>query len=40
MNRAIDNPQGAELTPNQTDQDTRPPYEILDEILRLYAKKT
>jgi len=29
----------AELRPNQTDQDTLPPYEILDEILRLYIEK-
>jgi NAD+ synthase (glutamine-hydrolysing) len=27
----------AELRPNQTDQDTLPPYDILDEILRLYV---
>jgi NAD+ synthase (glutamine-hydrolysing) len=26
----------AELRPNQTDQDSLPPYEVLDEILRLY----
>ena len=29
----------AELRPNQTDQDSLPPYEILDEILRLYIEK-
>lgn len=29
----------AELRPNQTDQDTLPPYEILDEILCLYIEK-
>ncbi|MEM6910061.1 MAG: NAD+ synthase [Verrucomicrobiota bacterium] len=29
----IDKPPSAELRPNQTDQDTLPPYEILDEIL-------
>lgn len=28
----------AELKPNQKDQDTLPPYEILDEILRLYLE--
>ena len=32
-------PPSAELRPNQTDQDTLPPYEILDEILRLYIEK-
>lgn len=29
----------AELRPNQKDQDSLPPYEILDEILRLYIEK-
>ncbi len=29
-------PPSAELRPNQTDQDTLPPYDILDGILRLY----
>ena len=29
----------AELRPNQTDQDTLPPYEVLDEILKLYVEK-
>src|SRR5947199_4850636 len=29
----------AELKPNQKDQDARPPYEILDEILRLYVEE-
>ena len=32
----IDRPPTAELRENQLDQDTLPPYEILDEILRLY----
>ncbi len=32
-------PPSAELRPNQTDQDTLPPYEILDEILCLYIEK-
>lgn len=32
-------PPSAELRPNQTDQDTLPPYEILDEILRLAIEK-
>ena len=29
----------AELKPNQTDQDTLPPYEILDKILRMYLEE-
>ncbi|MDR2476723.1 MAG: NAD+ synthase [Treponema sp.] len=32
----IDKPPSAELRPNQTDQDNLPPYEVLDEILKLY----
>ncbi|MEM2174996.1 MAG: NAD+ synthase, partial [Candidatus Micrarchaeia archaeon] len=28
----------AELRPNQTDQDTLPPYDILDKILKLYLE--
>ncbi len=32
----IDKPPSAELRPNQKDQDSLPPYEVLDEILRLY----
>lgn len=32
-------PPSAELRPHQTDQDTLPPYEILDEILRLHIEK-
>jgi NAD+ synthase (glutamine-hydrolysing) len=31
--RIIDRPPSAELRPNQTDQDSLPPYEILDQIL-------
>jgi NAD+ synthase len=31
--RVIDKPPSAELKPNQTDQDTLPPYEVLDAIL-------
>jgi NAD+ synthase len=31
--RVIAKPPSAELRPNQTDQDSLPPYEILDEIL-------
>ena len=37
--RTIDKPPSAELRPDQTDQDTLPPYEILDEILRLYVEE-
>jgi NAD+ synthase (glutamine-hydrolysing) len=29
----------AELRPNQSDQDSLPPYEILDEILQLYVEQ-
>ena len=32
-------PPTAELRPNQTDQDTLPPYEILDPILEAYVEK-
>jgi NAD+ synthase (glutamine-hydrolysing) len=32
----IDKPPSAELRPNQKDQDSLPPYEVLDEILSLY----
>jgi NAD+ synthase (glutamine-hydrolysing) len=32
----IDKPPSAELRPDQKDEDSLPPYEILDEILRLY----
>jgi len=35
----IDKAPSAELRANQTDQDTLPPYEILDEILRLYVEE-
>ena len=35
----IEKPPSAELKPNQVDQDTLPPYEILDEILRLYVEE-
>jgi NAD+ synthetase len=35
----IDKPPSAELKPNQKDQDTLPPYEILDEILQLYVEE-
>ena len=35
----IDKPPSAELKPNQKDQDTLPPYEILDQILELYVEE-
>jgi NAD+ synthase (glutamine-hydrolysing) len=35
----IDKPPSAELKPGQKDQDTLPPYDILDEILRLYVEE-
>ena len=37
--RVIDRPPSAELAPNQIDQDTLPPYEILDAILTLFIEK-
>ena len=36
---SIEKPPSAELRPNQTDQDSLPPYEILDEILRGYVEE-
>jgi NAD+ synthase (glutamine-hydrolysing) len=35
----IEKPPSAELKPNQKDQDVLPPYDILDEILRLYVEE-
>src|SRR5882724_7865582 len=35
----IEKAPSAELKPNQTDQDVLPPYETLDEILRLYVEE-
>ena len=35
----IDKPPSAELKPNQKDQDTLPPYEILDQLLQLYVEE-
>ncbi len=35
---SITKPPSAELRPNQTDQDTLPPYEILDQILTAYVE--
>jgi NAD+ synthase (glutamine-hydrolysing) len=34
----LEKPPSAELRPNQTDQDSLPPYEILDRILELYVE--
>jgi NAD+ synthetase len=36
--RSIDKPPSAELRPDQKDQDTLPPYEVLDAILKLYVE--
>lgn len=35
----IDKAPSAELRPNQTDQDSLPPYELLDKILRMYLEE-
>jgi NAD+ synthetase len=37
--RTIDKPPSAELRPDQTDQDTLPPYDVLDGILKLYVEE-
>jgi NAD+ synthase (glutamine-hydrolysing) len=37
--RIIEKPPSAELRPNQRDQDTLPPYGVLDEILKLYIEE-
>ncbi len=37
--RIFEKPPSAELRPNQTDQDSLPPYEILDGILMLYLEE-
>jgi NAD+ synthetase len=36
---SITKPPSAELRPNQTDQDTLPPYDVLDGILKLYVEE-
>jgi NAD+ synthase (glutamine-hydrolysing) len=36
---SIDKPPSAELRPGQTDQDTLPPYELLDAILKDYVEE-
>jgi NAD+ synthase (glutamine-hydrolysing) len=38
-NSSIPKPPSAELKPDQKDQDTLPPYEILDEILKMYVEE-
>lgn len=35
----LDKPPSAELRPNQTDQDSLPPYEVLDAILKAYIEE-
>lgn len=35
---SIEKPPSAELRPNQTDQDSLPPYEVLDQILKAYIE--
>jgi NAD+ synthetase len=35
----LDKAPSAELKPNQTDQDTLPPYDLLDKILRMYLEE-
>jgi NAD+ synthetase len=37
--RTIDKPPSAELRPDQKDQDTLPPYDVLDAILKLYVEE-
>jgi len=37
---SITKPPSAELRPNQTDQDSLPPYEVLDVILKMYVEET
>ncbi len=37
--RIIDRPPSAELRPDQTDQDSLPPYEVLDPILAAYVER-
>ncbi|MHA5498466.1 NAD+ synthase [Pseudomonas aeruginosa] len=37
--RVIDRPPSAELSPDQKDEDSLPPYPVLDEILRLYVER-
>ena len=37
--RVITRPPSAELAPDQVDEDSLPPYEILDEILRMFIEE-
>ncbi len=37
--RTIDRPPSAELRPNQTDQDSLPPYDLLDQIIEAYVEE-
>jgi NAD+ synthase (glutamine-hydrolysing) len=37
--RTIDRPPTAELRPNQTDQDSLPPYDLLDQIIEAYVEE-
>src|SRR5690554_3624293 len=37
--RVISRPPSAELAPDQKDEDSLPPYDILDELLRLYVEE-
>lgn len=37
--RVIERPPSAELAPDQKDEDSLPPYDVLDEILRLYVEE-
>jgi NAD+ synthase (glutamine-hydrolysing) len=37
--RVIDRPPSAELAPDQKDEDSLPPYEVLDQILALYVEQ-
>lgn len=37
--RVIDRPPSAELAPDQTDQDSLPPYDVLDDILARYVEQ-
>ncbi len=37
--RVIDRPPSAELAPDQKDEDSLPPYEVLDHIIELYVEK-
>ena len=36
---SLDKPPSAELRPNQTDQDTLPPYVVLDQVIRDYVEE-